>query len=71
VRPGEHALRCLDIHELTFDEQLEHSTAERLGERGDIMQRQPDERTVGPEPAIGDEQVEVEMPVGQRAVRLD
>jgi hypothetical protein len=30
-----------------------------------------DEATVGPEPAIGDEHVEMGMPVGQGAVGLD
>ena len=34
------------------------------------MRRPRDERPVGPEPAVGDEQMEVRMPVGARAVRL-
>jgi len=71
MRPVEHAVSRLDIHELAFDEQLEHCTAERFGERGDIMERQADEGTVGSEAAVGDEHVEVGMPVSQGTVGLD
>ena len=35
------------------------------------MDRPRDERPVGPEPAVGDEQVQVRMPVGARAMRLE
>jgi hypothetical protein len=71
VRPGEHALSRLDIQELTLDEHLEYRAAERFGQGRDIVQRQPDEGTIGPEAAVGDQHMEVGMPVGERAVGLD
>ena len=57
MRPGEHALRRLDIHEFPAHEQTQHRPSKGLGERGDIVQRQRHERAVRPESAIGDEQV--------------
>ena len=46
------------------------SLPERLGELGDIVQRQRHERAVRPEPAIGHQQMEVRVPVCQGAVRF-
>ncbi len=71
VRPREHALSCLDIHQLAFDEQLENRAAEGLGERGDFVEGQVEERAVRTEAAVGDKQVQMRMPVGERSVGLD
>ncbi len=71
VRPGEHAARRLGVEEAAPHEPREHRAAERFGERGDVVERQLHERAVGPKAAVGDQQVEVRMPVGQGAVRLD
>ena len=71
VRPGEDALRLLDIHEFPAQEQTQHRPSEGLGECCDIVQRQRHEGAVRPEPAIGHRQMEVRVPVGQGAVGLD
>jgi hypothetical protein len=47
----------LDIHEFPVHEQTQHRPPKSLGECCDIVQRQRHERAVGPESAIGDEQV--------------
>ncbi len=57
MRPGEHALRRLDIHEFPAHEQTQHRPSKGLGECGDIVQRQRHEGAVRQESAIGDEQV--------------
>ena len=46
------------------------SAAKRLGQPRGVMGRPRDERAVGPEAAVGDEQMQVRMPVGARTVRL-
>ena len=56
MRPGEHVLRRLDIHEVPANEQTQHRLSKGLGEGCDIVQRQRHERAVRPEPAIGDPQ---------------
>ena len=71
VRSGEHAVRRLDIPELPAHEQPEYGTTEALGERRDIVQRQRHERAIRPEPAIGDQEVRMRVPVDQGAVGLD
>ena len=43
---------------------------EPLEKSGRVMDRPRDEGTVGSEAAVGDEEVQVRMPVGARAVRL-
>ena len=68
MRPGEHALRRLDIHEFPAHKQTQHRPSKRLGEYCDIVQRQRHERAVRPESAIGHQQVEVRVPVGQGAL---
>lgn len=45
--------------------------AERFGEGRHVVQRQRHECAVRPESAIGDQEVQVRMPVGPRAVGLD
>ncbi len=62
VRPGEHALRRLDIDEFPPHEQTQHRPSKGLGECGDIVQRQRDERAVRPEPTIGHQQMQVRVP---------
>lgn len=71
VRPGEHPGRCVAIEQFAAHEQPEHRAAERFGEGRDVVQRQADERPIGPEPAIGDEHMQMPVPVGEGAVGLD
>ncbi len=71
MRPGEHAVGRLDIHEFPAHEQTQHRPSKGLGECGDIVQRQRDEGAVRPEPAIGHQQMQVRVPVDQGAVGLD
>ncbi len=71
VRPGEHAVRRLDIHEFPAQEQTQHRPSEGLGECGDIVQRQRHEGAVRSKPAIGDQEVQMRVPVCQGAVGLD
>ena len=49
----------------------EHRAAERFGQGGDVVQRQGHEAAVRPEAAIGHQQMEMRVPVGERAVGLD
>ena len=74
VRPREHARGLLRIEARQPHEQPEHGAAECLGQAGRVMGRPRDERPVGAEATVGDEQMQVRMPVGaltrQRAVRL-
>ena len=70
VRPREHPGGLVLVEERAAHEQPEHGAAERLGQARGVMHRPRDERAVGPEPAVGHEQVQVRMPVGPRAVRL-
>jgi hypothetical protein len=58
------------VEELEAHEEPEHGAAKRLGQPRRVMDRPRHERAVGPEPAVGDEQMQVGMPVGTRAVRL-
>ncbi len=71
VRPFEHPLSRLDVHQLTLNEHREHRAAEGLGESGDIMERQMDESAVWPKTAVGDKQVQMGVPVREGAVGLD
>ncbi len=70
VRPGEHAVRRLDIHEFPAHEQTQHCPSKGLGACCDIVQRQRHEGAVRPEPAIGNQQIAVRVPVGRRTVGL-
>jgi len=47
-----------------------HGAAERLSQPRRVMGGPCDERSVASKAAVGDEQVQVRMPVGPRAVRL-
>ena len=71
VRPGEHALGGVAVHQLALHQHAEHRAAERFGHRRHVVQRQRHERAVRPEAAVGDQQMEMGVPVGQRTVRLD
>jgi len=70
VRPREPPGGLLLVEEVRPLEQPQHGAAERLGQARRVMHRPRDERPVGPEAAVGDEEMEVRMPVGPRAVRL-
>ena len=69
--PGEHRVRRLDIHEVPAHEQTQHRPSEGLGECCDIVQRHTDEGAVTSKPAIGDQEVQRRVQIGQRAVGLD
>ena len=53
VRPGEHALSRLDVHQFTLYEHLEHGSTEGLGESGHVMERHMHEGAVRTKPAVG------------------
>ena len=57
VRPGEHALGRLDVHQFAFHEHLEHCAAERFGQCRDVMERQVNEGAVWAKTAVGDKKV--------------
>ena len=69
VRPGEHPRGLVLVEEVQPHEQPEHGAAERLGQPRGVV-RGPRKRPIGPEPAVRDEQMQVRIPVGARAVRL-
>ena len=74
VGPLEHPLGLVFVKEAAAHEEPEHGAAERLGQRDGVVARPPrpaHEGPVGPEAAIGDDQVEMVVPVGQRAVGLE
>jgi hypothetical protein len=70
VRPGEHARGLVFVEESEADEKPEHRAPERLGQARRVVGGPRDERPVWPEAAVGDEQVQVRMPVGPRPMRL-
>ena len=70
VRPSEHAGGLILIEQLQSHEQPEHGASERLGQPGGVMPWPRDERPIRPKAAVRDEQLQVRMPVGPRAVRL-
>jgi len=71
MRPVEHALGRVHVHQFSLDEHLEYRTAEGFGECGDFMEREVHESAVRAKATIGDKQVQMRMPVGERAVGLD
>ena len=71
VHPFQHARSHVRLEQLPLDEELQHGTTERLGQDRGVVQRHREERTVGQEAAVGDQGVDVGIPVEQRAVRLD
>ena len=48
VRPSEHALSRLDVHQLTLHEEPEHCAAEGFGECGNVVEWEVDESAVWP-----------------------
>ena len=60
-----------DVHEFPVHEELEHGATEGVDKCCDVVERHTHEGGIWPEPAIGDKQVQVRVPVGQRAVGLD
>lgn len=64
MRPREHPGGLVLIEELQPHEQAEDGAAKGLGHPCRVVDRPRHERPVGPEPAVGDEETEVRMPVG-------
>jgi hypothetical protein len=71
VRPREHAGRLLPVEELQPHEQPKGRAAKRLGQARGVVRGPRHKRPIGPEPAVRDEQMQVRMPIGVRAVRLE
>ena len=70
VRPGEHPRGLVLVEEREAHEESEHGAAKRLGQARGVVRGPRHERAIGPEAAVRDEQMQVRMPVGARAVRL-
>ena len=58
------------VEELQADNEPECGAPECLGQPGRVMHWPRDDRPIRPTAAVGDEEVQVWMPVGPRAVRL-
>ena len=71
VRPGEHGLGVVVGEELMPDEGAQQSAPESFGEELDLVEAEMDEGAVGPEDAIGDDEVQVRVPVQECAEGLD
>ena len=74
VRPLEHPLGLILVEEAAVHEQAEHGAAEGLAEGGAVVggpAGPAHEGAVGSEAAVGDDEMEMGMPVGQRAVGLE
>ena len=71
MRPREHPRGLILVEQGQAHEEPEHGAAERFRQPRGVMDRPRDERPVRPEPAVGDEQVQMRMPVGARAMRLE
>jgi hypothetical protein len=74
VGPLEHPLGLVVVEEAAAHEEPKHGPPEGLRERGGVMPRPPrpaHEGPIGPEAPIGDDQLEMRMPVGKRAVSLE
>jgi hypothetical protein len=72
-RPLEHPPGLVFVEEAAAHEEPQHRATKRLGQRNGVMARLPrpaHEGPVGPEPAVGDEEVEMGVPVGPGAVGL-
>jgi hypothetical protein len=70
VRPGAHAGGLLLVAQLEAHEEPPHGAATRRGQPRRVVGEPRDERPVGPKAAVGHEQVELRMPIGARAMRL-
>jgi len=71
VGPGEHRRGVLALEQAPAHEEPEHGAAERLRELGPVVRGPRHEGAVGPEAAAGGNQMNVRVPVRQRAVGLD
>ncbi len=70
MRPGEHPGGLILVEELQPHKQPEHRAAKRLGQPRGVVHRPRHEGPIRPEPAIGNQQVQMRMPVGARAMGL-
>jgi hypothetical protein len=70
VRPGEHARGLVLVEEFETDEEPEHGAAERFRQPGGVGGGPRDKRSIEPEAAVGDEQVQMRMPVRAGAMCL-
>lgn len=70
VGPRQHAGGLVLVEQLEADEQPEHGASKRLSQSGRVLYRPGDKGAVGSEAAIGDEQVQVRMPVSPRPMGL-
>ena len=66
----EHPGGLLLVEQLQSHEQPEHGAAERFRQPGGVVRGPRHKAPLRPEPAVRDEEVQVRMPVGPRAVRL-
>ena len=65
MEPAEHSVGDFAVEELTLGEELQHTSAERLGRQGRRVGRHLHEGAVGPEAAVADQCVDVRLPVRQ------
>jgi len=70
VRLGAHAGGLILIEQLQSYERPEHGAAKRFGQSRGIVHRPRHKGPVGPEAAVGDEQVRMRISVAARAMRL-
>ncbi len=70
MRPGQHADGLVLVEEFAADEEPEHSAPERLGQARRVVFGPRHKGPIWAEPAVGDEEVQVRMPVRTGAVRL-
>ena len=71
VGPLEHPLSLILVEEAAADEEPEHGAAKGLAQGGAVIGRPAGpahEGAVGPESAVGDDEVEMGKPVGQRTM---
>ncbi len=71
VWPGEHGVGGLRGEEAPPDESGENGPVNRLGEDGRAVEEERQELTVSPIGTVGNEEVEVRMPVQEGAEGLD
>jgi len=68
--PRQHARGLVLVEQLQPHEQPQHGAAKRLGQTSGLAHWPRHEGTIWPEPAVGDEEMQVRMPVGARPMRL-
>ena len=64
VGPRQHPGGLVLVKEGQAHEEPEHGAAERLRQTGRVMGGPDDKCAVGPNAAVGDEEVQMRMPVG-------